>query len=59
LTGSTGIGVIIIDSGIAPSANFGSRIAASDFVKGSGKSSHHPMLRPGPNRRIDEAAASR
>ena len=35
LTGSTGVGVAIIDSGIAPSADFGGRITAFyDFTQG-------------------------
>ena len=39
LTGSTGIGVAIIDSGIAPSLNFNGRITGFyDYVKGNGKS---------------------
>src|SRR4051812_18858275 len=40
LTGSTGIGVIIIDSGITPSLDFSGRITGFyDLVRGNGKSS--------------------
>ena len=38
-TGSTGVGVAIIDSGITPSADFDGRITGFyDFIKGGGKS---------------------
>src|SRR4051812_33662507 len=38
-TGSAGVGVVIIDSGVSPSANFNGRITGFyDFVRGGGRS---------------------
>ena len=61
-TGSTGVGVVIIDSGITPSANFGGRITGFyDFVKKNGRSAVAVRrLRPwNPRRRADRQQRDR
>ena len=61
LTGSAGVGVVIIDSGMTPSANFSGRITGFyDFVKGK-RPLGGPVRRLRPRhacRRADRAAAA-